>query len=122
MSPIIEAPGYRAWSCTGLPVISAPYDIDVDNVAGLSYALLTASRPGAIVLLDLTETEYCSLSACRSLAMASQLLDAAQGELRVICSARALKFITLMGFHRSLRIYRSLTQACHTKEGCLRAA
>src|ERR1022692_2720663 len=45
----------RARSISGLPVISAPDEIDIASADQLREALLAVSTPGAVVVMDMTD-------------------------------------------------------------------
>lgn len=72
----------------GVPVVTAPAEIDFSNANQLSAVLLdTATRGHATVVVDLTGTRFCDSYGVRTLLRAHKLARADGGELRVVVPA-----------------------------------
>jgi len=102
----------RARSISGLPVISAPDEIDIASADQLREALLAVSTPGAVVVMDMTETTFCDSSGLDLFAEISDRLYESGGELRVVvCSAMVRRVMTVTGVDQLVRTFPTLYKA-----------
>jgi anti-anti-sigma factor len=75
----------------GVPVVTAPAEIDVTSSDQLRGVLLdTAARGQAIVVVDLTLTRFCDCCGLHTLLRAHKLARADGGELRLVIPADGL--------------------------------
>lgn len=98
---------------SGVPVVTAPEEIDVTNADALRSVLLAAAAHGhGTVVLDMTMTRFCDSSGIHTLLAAHQR---AQGEggglLLVIPDIAPLRIFQITGVHRMISIFTSLDQA-----------
>jgi anti-anti-sigma factor len=57
----------------GVPVVTAPEEIDVTNAAGLQAALLEAAGPGrAMLVVDMSRTLFCDSAGLNALVTADR--------------------------------------------------
>ena len=72
----------------GMPVVTAPAEIDVTNAEQLRAVLLhSAARGHATILVDMTRTQFCDSAGLTVLVRAHKRAVAAGGELRLIIAA-----------------------------------
>ena len=72
----------------GVPVVTAPEEIDITNAPGLRSALLEAAEHGhGTLVLDMTRTQFCDSSGLHTLLAARKRAHAAGGELLLVLSA-----------------------------------
>jgi anti-sigma B factor antagonist len=102
----------------GVPVATAPEEIDIGNAAGLRAALLQAAAPGnGTLVVDMSRTQFCDSAGLHVLARAHERAQADGGELLlVICGAAVLRIFAVTGIDRLIPSFPSLGQAlAHTK-------
>src|SRR5690242_438915 len=102
-----------AGAAGGVPVVTAPQEIDITTAAGLRTAMLTAAArgPGTFVV-DLTGTRFCDSAGLQVLAGAHKRARAEGGEvLLVITSAAVLRIFALTGLDRVIPNFASLQEA-----------
>jgi anti-sigma B factor antagonist len=102
----------------GVPVVTAPEEIDLANAAGLRAALLEAAlletaEPGrAIVVVDMSRTRFCDSAGLNALVGANRRVRAEGGEVRLVIVAEAVaRIVALTGVDRVVPIYASLEEA-----------
>lgn len=102
----------------GVPVVTAPEEIDLANAAGLQAALLEAAlletaEPGrAIVVVDMSRTRFCDSAGLNALVGANRRVRAEGGEVRLVIVAEAVaRIVALTGVDRVVPIYASLEEA-----------
>jgi anti-sigma B factor antagonist len=102
---------------SGVPVVTAPQEIDITNAPDLRSALIQAAadRPGTLVA-DLTQTLFCDSSGLHALLAAQKRAQAEGGELLlVIRSAPVLRIFALTTVDRMIPNFTSLDEAlAHT--------
>ena len=78
---------------SGVPVVTAPEEIDITNAAGLRAALLEAAAHGSRTLVvDMAQTQFCDSAGLNVLVRAHKRAQADGGELLlVICTAAVLR-------------------------------
>ena len=102
----------------GVPVVTAPEEIDLANAAGLQAALVEAARselaePGrALVVVDMSRTRFCDSSGLHALVAAHKRAQAEGGEvLLVIPDAAVLRVFALTAMDRVIPNFTSLAEA-----------
>jgi anti-sigma B factor antagonist len=102
---------------SGVPVVTAPQEIDITNAPELNSALLqaVADAPGTLVA-DMTWTRFCDSSGLHTLLAAHKRAQAEGGELRlVIRSAAVLRVLAITTIDRMIPNFTSLDEAlAHT--------
>ena len=97
----------------GVPVVAAPEEIDITNVAALRADLLTAAANGYDTLVvDMTRTQFCDSSGLHALIAAHKRAEAEGREvLLVIPSPTVLRVFVLTGMDRVIPNVTSLPEA-----------
>jgi anti-sigma B factor antagonist len=97
----------------GVPVVTAPEEIDITNAEALRSALLkaAASGPGTLVV-DMTRTQFCDSSGLHALIAAHKRAEAEGREvLLVIPGTTVLRVFALTGMDRMIPNFTSLPDA-----------
>jgi anti-sigma B factor antagonist len=97
----------------GVPVVTAPVEIDVTNAAGLRAALLEAAGQGSgTLVVDMSRTAFCDSSAVNALVRAHQRAQAEGGEVLLAVSAAAvLRILALIGVDGVIPSFSTLDEA-----------
>jgi anti-sigma B factor antagonist len=98
----------------GVPVITAPAEIDITTADQLRAVLLdTAARGHATVVVDLTDTRFCDSYGLHALLRAHKLARADGGELRLVIPADGAvpRIFALTCLDRVIPCFASLTEA-----------
>jgi anti-sigma B factor antagonist len=96
----------------GLPVVTAPEEIDVANSGQFRAALLSAAILGSTVIVDLSGTEFCDSSGLSVLVRALRRAQAEGGELRlVVCTPAVRRIMAVTGVETIFPVFASLDQA-----------
>jgi anti-sigma B factor antagonist len=98
----------------GMPVVSAPVEIDVTTAEKLGLVLREASANGhATVVVDLTGTRFCDSAGLRELARAHKRAVADGGGLRLVTPADGafLRIFTIIGLDGIIPHFATLQQA-----------
>jgi anti-anti-sigma factor len=117
----------------GVPVVTAPEEIDLANAAGLRAALLDAARPElaqpelaqpelaqpevaepgrALVVVDMSRTRFCDSAGLNALVAAARQARADGGEVRLVVVGEAVaRIVALTGVDRVIPVYASLEDA-----------
>jgi anti-sigma B factor antagonist len=98
---------------SGVPVVTAPAEIDITNAAGLRAALLGAAAHGSRTLVvDMAQTQFCDSAGLNVLVRAHKRALADGGELLlVICAAAVLRIFAVTGIDHLIRTFPNLGQA-----------
>ncbi len=98
---------------SGVPVVTAPGEIDITNAAGLRAALFEVAGHGSRTLVvDMTRTRFCDSAGLHVLASAHQRARAGGSELLlVICAAAVLRTFALTGLDHLIPNFPNLDQA-----------
>jgi anti-sigma B factor antagonist len=102
---------------SGVPVVTAPEEINVSNAEALRLALLAAAALGrGTLVVDMTATRFCDSSGLHTLLAAHKRSQAEGGELvLVIPDIAPLRVFQITGIDRVLHSVTSLDQAlAHT--------
>jgi anti-sigma B factor antagonist len=104
--------GFRVSSRDGVPVVTAPGEIDAANAEALGDALAAASADHPTIIVDMTRNVFCDSSGLRVLIMAVKRARAAGGELRLVLSQPHLRRVfTVTGLDRVIKISGTLAEA-----------
>jgi anti-anti-sigma factor len=98
----------------GLPVVTAPVEIDIANAEKLRMVLLEASENGhAIIVVDLTGTRFCDSSGLNVLAAAHRRAENEGGELRLVLpiGGSVVRVLTITALDRVIPCFTGLDQA-----------
>ncbi len=98
---------------SGVPVVTAPEEIDITNAAWLRAALLEAAARGSRTLVvDMAQTQFCDSAGLNVLVRAHKRAQADGGELLlVIGPAAVLRIFTVTGIGRLIPSFPSVEQA-----------
>jgi len=88
----------------GVPVVTAPEEIDITNAPELRSALLEAAAHGhGILVADMTRTQFCDSSGLHTLLAAHKRAQAEGGELLpAIAAAPVLRVLTITTIDRMI--------------------
>jgi anti-anti-sigma factor len=94
-------------------VVVLPEDIDVLNADAVGELLVAAIVPGvAVVVADLTVTNFCDCAGINGLMLAYRKASASNAELRLaVRSLAVLRVLELVGADQVLRVYPDLDAA-----------
>ncbi len=93
-------------------IVSVPARPDAVTARRLGSALLAAFRPGvAVVIADMSRTEWCDAAWTRRLLAAHRHAVARDAEFRVVPSEAVLTALRLAGLEEMLRVYPTMTAA-----------
>jgi len=97
----------------GIPVVTAPEEIDSSNAGMLLLAVLTSAEHGyATYVVDMTRTEFCDCAAVNVLILAHRRALAEGGELRlVIPRVAVLRAIPMGGVDHPIPSFSTLEDA-----------
>ena len=98
---------------SGVPVVTAPEEIDITNAPELRSALVDAAAHGhGTLVVDMTRTQFCDSSGLHTLLAAHKRARAIGGELLlVIPAAPVLRIFAVTGIDRIIPNFTSLDQA-----------
>ena len=107
----------------GVPVVTAPEEIDITNAAGLRAGLLEAAgleaagHPAFVV--DMTRTRFCDSAGIAALVEAHRRAQAAGGQILLAVSGTSVpRIFELTGVDRVIPSFTSLEEAlAHTPAG-----
>ena len=105
--------GFAATMVRGVPVVTAPVEVDVGNATLMMTALLRAAAGGhETMILDMTATQFCD-SAGLSVVVSEHRRALAEGRsLRVVTSTPQVKrILEVTGLDRLLQHFRTLEEA-----------
>jgi anti-anti-sigma factor len=98
---------------SGVPVVTAPEEIDITNAAGLRAALLEAAvHGGRTLVVDMAQTQFCDSAGLKVLVRAHKRARADGRELLlVICAAAVLRIFAITGIDHLIPNFPNLEQA-----------
>jgi anti-sigma B factor antagonist len=98
---------------SGVPVVTAPEEIDITNAAGLRAALLDAASDGhRQLVVDMTRTRFCDSSGVHALAAAHRRARGEDRQLLLAASGPAvLRVLELTGIDQMIPRFASLDEA-----------
>jgi anti-sigma B factor antagonist len=97
----------------GVPVVTAPEEIDITNAPELRSALLEAAAHGhGTLVVDMTRTQFCDSSGLHTLLAAHKRAQAEGAELLLaITAAPVLRVLAITSIDRMIPNFTSLDQA-----------
>jgi anti-sigma B factor antagonist len=96
----------------GVPVVTAPEEIDITNAAGLRDALLETAGPGrTLVVVDMSRTRFCDSAGLNALVTADRRARADGGEVRLVVGEGVARVVALTGVDRVVGVYANLEDA-----------
>jgi anti-sigma B factor antagonist len=109
----VPGTGYEIGWADGIPVVSAPAEIDVTNADELRQAIRSCTdAEHATLVVDLSKTTFCDSAGMEQLVHAHRQAVAAGGEARlVIGSASVMRVLALVGVDRVVPIFTSVEDA-----------
>ena len=110
----MPATGYPVQMADGVPVITAPAEIDITTSGELQAVLSDwRTRGHATVVVDMTGTQFCDSAGLTELVQAHRQAIAEGGGLRLIIAADqpVLRIFTLIGVDRVIPRFASLAEA-----------
>jgi anti-anti-sigma factor len=98
---------------SGVPVVTAPEEIDIGNAAGLRAALLeAAAHERGTLVVDMAQTQFCDSAGLHVLVRAHQQAQDKGNEVRLVISGAAvLRIFAVTGLGRMIPTFPSLDQA-----------
>jgi anti-sigma B factor antagonist len=105
--------GYEVRWVDGVPVVSAPAEIDITNAGDLREAMRSCLDAGHTTLVvDMSETTFCDSAGVDQLVQANRQAVAAGGEVRlVIGAASVMRLLAIVGVDRVVPIFTNLDEA-----------
>jgi len=97
----------------GVPVVSAPEEIDINNADGLRTALLesAAQGPGTVVV-NLAGTKFCDTAGLHALVSARKRALAGGGEVMLVMAGAAVqRILAITGLDQVFPTFTSLEDA-----------
>jgi anti-sigma B factor antagonist len=97
----------------GMPVVTAPQEIDITNAGQLRAALLhAAAGPGPALVVDMTRTRFCDSAGLHALIGAHKRAQAEGRQVRLaVTGAQVRRILTLTALDRLIPVYTSLEDA-----------
>jgi anti-sigma B factor antagonist len=109
---VMERQPFEIWEARGLPVVSAPDEVDVSNAGQLRSALLAAAAGHPTIVIDLSATQFCDSSGLSALVGALRRAMAEGGEVRLVaCTPGVLRILGITGVGSLFALYASLEEA-----------
>jgi anti-anti-sigma factor len=98
---------------SGVPVVTAPEEIDITNAAGLRTALLEAAALGSgTLVVNMAQTQFCDSAGINVLVRAHKRARAEGGELLLVISGAAvLRIFAVTGIDHLIPTFPNLEQA-----------
>ena len=108
----MQGPAFEVREESGIPVISAPEEIDIGNASQLRSVLIAASDGHPIAVVDLSLTQFCDSSGLNVLVRALRRAQDAGGELRLVaCTEPVQRILTVTGVGGVFPVYLTLADA-----------
>lgn len=100
---------------SGVPVVTAPEEVDISNAGQLTTALLraVAGWPATAVVVDMTRTRFCDSAGLMALTRAHRQALAGGGELRLVIPAGSVvaRLCAITGLDRVIALFGDLEEA-----------
>src|SRR5262245_46379662 len=104
----------------GVPVVTAPVEIDAGNADGFQQILLRAAAGRATVVVNMTGTRFCDSAGVRVLVGLHQRALINGGELLLVIPASAVfRVFTLTGIARVITHFADLNEALAQAEAVI---
>ena len=106
-------PAFPVQIVRGVPVVTAPQEIDITNASRLRAALLqAAARPGPVLVVDMTRTRFCDSAGLHALIGAHKRARAEGRQVRLaVTGAQVRRILALTALDRLIPVCTSLDQA-----------
>ena len=102
----------------GVPIVTAPEEIDITNAAALRAALAGAAGQGdGALVVDMSRTRFCDSSGVNVLVRAHRDARATGGEIVLVSSADVLRTLVIIGADRVISHVPTLDQALGRASG-----
>jgi anti-sigma B factor antagonist len=97
----------------GMPVVTAPEEIDTTNADGLRASLREAAATGhQTLVVDMSRTRFCDSAGLHTLVAAHRRARAEGGQLRLVISGDAvLRIFSITGMDQVIPNFASLDEA-----------
>jgi anti-sigma B factor antagonist len=97
---------------SGIPVISAPEEIDIGNASELRSALIAATQGHPTAVVDLSQTQFCDSSGLNVLVRALRRAQEAGGELRLVaCTQPVQRILSVTGVGSVFALFPTVADA-----------
>ena len=106
-------PAFPVQIVRGVPVVTAPQEVDITNASRLRAALLqAAARPGPVLVVDMTRTRFCDSAGLHALIGAHKRARAEGRQVRLaVTGAQVRRILALTALDRLIPVCTSLDQA-----------
>ena len=106
-------PAFPVEVISGVPVVTAPEEVDITNADGLRSALRQAAAHGHMTLVvDMARTQFCDTAGLHALVAAHKRAQAGGGRLLLVMGGAAvLRILAITGLDRVIPHFTSLEQA-----------
>jgi anti-sigma B factor antagonist len=106
-------PSFPVELVDGVPVVSAPEEIDITNAGGLRAVLLQAASHGnGTLVVDMSRTQFCDSAALNVLVRAHKQAQAEGRQvLLVIAAVTVLRIFAVTGIDHLIPTFPSLEEA-----------
>ncbi len=102
--------GFPVEMVSGVPVVSAPAEIDITNADDLRAALLEAARRDGSYVVDMSQTRFCDSAGLHALVDAHRQAKGQGGQVVLAVSGTAvLRVLELTGADQVLRVFPGAT-------------
>ncbi len=103
---------FRTCSLNGMPVVTTPAELDIDNVDQLGDALLDADADGTAVVVDMTATTFIDCTSLGRLIRTYKLLRENGVELRIAASHHRVRgLLACFGTDQWIRVFDTVSEA-----------
>jgi anti-sigma B factor antagonist len=111
---------YRVQIIRGVPVVTAPEEIDISNAEDLGEVLLSSADDGyATIVLDMSATRFCDSAGCKIMVRVHNRALAEDGALRLVMKGHdpVARALDITGISRFIPIFRTVEEAVGTGSG-----
>jgi anti-sigma B factor antagonist len=103
--------GFPVEMVRGVPVVTAPEEVDITNADWLRSALLEAAEHGTLVV-DMTRTQFCDTAGLHALVGAYKRATAEGSEVVLVTTGAAvLRILAITGLDQVIPHFTSLEEA-----------
>jgi anti-sigma B factor antagonist len=103
--------GFPVEMVRGVPVVTAPEEVDITNADGLRSALFEAAAHGTLVV-DMTQTQFCDTAGLHALVGAHKRAVAEGSEVVLVATGAAvLRILAITGLDQVIPHVTSLEEA-----------
>ena len=111
---------YRVGIIRGVPVVTAPEEIDISNAEDLGEVLLSSVDDGyATIVLDMSSTRFCDSAGCKIMVRVHNRALADGGALRLVMKGHdpVARALDITGISRFIPMFRTVEEAVGTGSG-----